>query len=355
VIVDVPRLLEALKIKAREHGRELWAPCPNPSHNETRPSWSIKDDPHDPSNGAHFCFGCQFTGDAVALVAAVVGITPGSAYRWIKDRGLTVQGSLSLAVKLEVRNRYANGLQIPSKLIGGELGLWASPVRKYAVSRGLTQEQIERWEICYAVDGAMAGRLVFPCKDWDDQWLSWHARTYCGQDKRYKNASHADGFDEGALFGMRWWPEPVERRVSVMVLTEGAIDALACEREGADYIGALGGSDPHARQLLKLSTWGRILVASDGDKAGDKLFTTVAHAIGGKVDVRRVDMPRVVPGDKWDAGKLAVKRPGVLGKLLCLANDAGKDESRAAPTGEPSKSSTQPRLIRRRLLVRGNG
>lgn len=368
MIADVPRLLEALKIKTRDHSGELWAACPHPQHKETRPSWSIKDDPHDPANGTHYCFGCQFTGGAVDLVAAVIGITPGAAYRWIKDNGLIVQGSLPLAVAFEVRNRYATStLQIPSRLIGGALDRWATPVRRYATARGLTAEQIERWEICYAVDGDMAGRIVFPCKDTDGQWLSWHARTYCAQDKRYKNASHADGFDAGAVFGLRWWPKPEERADEVLTLTEGALDALACEREWSPFICALGGSDPHQRQLLKLASWGRILVATDGDKAGDKLFLTLKNAIGGKVDLRRVAIPRSTETTKWDAAKLANKRPGLLRTLLLDANadakrkpvrkrsDAGNAGAAQNASPDPSRASHSPRTHRRRLLAPRNG
>jgi 5S rRNA maturation endonuclease (ribonuclease M5) len=358
MIVDVPRLLEALGIKAREHGGELWAACPHPQHSETRPSWSIKDDPHDPANGTHYCFGCQFTGTPVDLVAAVIGIPPGAAYRWIKDRGFVLQGVLPLEVALSVRTR-TTALRIPRGLIAKPFERWATPVRVYAQRRGLTPEQVKRWELCYAIDGDMAGRIVFPCQDVDGTWLSWHARTYCAQDKRYKNASAADGFDAGAVFGLRWWPDSEVRSESTLVLTEGALDALACEREGAAYIAAIGGSEPHARQLLKLASWGRILVATDGDKAGDNLYLTLRQAIGAKVDCRRVDIPRTTETEKWDAAKLAVKQPGKLRTLLLLAENGESAEPRngeapsASAAQSPGKNSA--RRVLRRLRVPGNG
>jgi len=163
----------------------------------------------------------------------------------------------------------------------------------------------------------MGGRVVFPIKDETMRWLSWHARTFCDQDKRYKNAAREDGYDPGAIFGMRWWP-PVElRQGATLALTEGAIDALACERAGARFIGAIGGSEAHARQLLKLQPWGTILVATDGDQAGDNVFRSLRHALGRRCSVRRVDVPRGT-----DAGKLAETPEGTaeLRRLLCLAS-----------------------------------
>lgn len=304
---DIPRLLDALGIQARRHRDELWAPCPHPDHTETRPSWSIVNLPYERSNGTHHCFGCHFEGGPVDLVRAVVGMSWSGAKQWITDRGLWLQGSLPLAVEFAVVNRYSSGLRIPKGLISGPLDSWVAPVKRYAVSRGLIPSQVERWEICYAVDGDMGGRILFPIKDETTKWLSWHARTYCNQDKRYKNASSADGFDPGAVFGMRWWP-PVDQRSGLeLVVTEGALDSLACERAGARYIAAVGGSEPHARQLLKLGTWGKILVATDGDKAGDAMFYYLRHALGSRCDVKRVAIP-----EGSDAAELPVDQLRVL-------------------------------------------
>lgn len=289
---DVPRLLDALGIKYRSHGHELWAPCPHPDHKETRPSWSIGNNPQNPSNGSHYCFGCNFNGGPVDLVMAVRGLSMGGSRQWITDHGLWLKGSLPLAVTFEITKLLSNKLRIPSKLLSGRLDSWVTPVRKYAQKRGLTDTQCLRWDICYAIDGAMGGRIVFPVKDENEEWLGWHARTFCNQDKRYKNASEGDGFDPGAIFGMRHWPPPDSRAGLSLVLTEGALDALACERAGARFLAAVGGSEPHARQLLKLQQWERILVATDGDDAGDRLFRTIKYALGSRVNVRRVEIPR---------------------------------------------------------------
>jgi len=332
---DVPRLLDALGIRYRTHGHELWAPCPHPDHKETRPSWSISHNPQSPGNGSHHCFGCAFNGGPVDLVMAVRGLSMGGSRAWITDNGLWLKGSLPLAVSFEITKLLSNRLRIPSKLLSGPLNAWVTPVRKYALQRGLTDAQCLRWDICYAIDGAMGGRIVFPVKDENEEWLGWHARTFCKQDKRYKNASEADGYDPGAIFGMRHWP-PYDARAGLsLVLTEGALDALACERAGARFLAAIGGSEPHARQLLKLQQWDRILVATDGDHAGDRMFETLRGLLGRKVDIRRVEIPR-----DCDAAELTRDQ---LRELLWQAEGSGRSPNEAR--------STSGRVVRRRRVV----
>lgn len=291
--VDVPRLLDALGIKYRTHGSELWAPCPHPQHNETRPSWSIQTDPQSDSHGVHYCFGCQFTGSAIMLVQTLLGdVSWSHAKQWVTDRGLWLKGAVPLEAVLELRSPRGRKLTIPWGLRDGALETWVTPARRYAVKRGITPAQVLRWRIMYAIEGDMAGRIVFPIRTPAGEWQSFHARTYVGHEKRYKNASEADGFDPGAIFGTEHWAQHRDvKQVSTLVVTEGAINALACERAGAHYIAALGGSEAHARQLLKLSEWGRVVAVTDGDTAGDKLADSLRSQLSRSTKVERAPMP----------------------------------------------------------------
>lgn len=289
---NVPALLEALGIEARLHRGELWAPCPSPKHNETRPSWSIKDAEGTPGHGRFYCFGCHFTGGAVDLVMAVRRLSYGGARWWMEERNLWLKAGLPTAVRFETTKRFSRGLRIPEGLIDGPLPRWVSPARRYAESRGVTDEQRARWDLCYAVDGAMAGRILFPLKDSTGRWLGWHGRTFVNDVRRYKNAGEDDGFDPSAIFGVQHWPEPEHRAGRAMVLTEGSIDALACERAGAEFVAAIGSSQPHARQLLRLRGWPVVIVASDGDEAGEQLFQLLrANLSSPTCRVLRLPMP----------------------------------------------------------------
>lgn len=308
--IDIPRLLDALNIQYRTHGTELWAPCPHPQHHETRPSWSIQSDPQSQSHGVHYCFGCQFTGGAIVLVQELIGgVSWGHAKQWVTDRGLWLKGAVPLDTAMEVRQPKSRKLRIPAALLGGPLETWVTPARRYAVKRGLTPEQVLRWRIMYAIDGDMAGRIVFPIRTLAGEWQSFHARTYADHEKRYKNASDEDGYDPGAIFGGEHWaPHRDVKKASTLVVTEGALNALACERAGANYVAAIGGSEAHPRQLLKLSEWGRILAVTDGDDAGEKLAEALRGQLARSTKVERAPMAK-----KMDAAEMA---PAALRELL---------------------------------------
>lgn len=292
-LADIPRLLDELGIKYRTHGGELWAPCPSPKHKETRASWSIQCDPQSQSHGVFYCFGCHFTGNAPALVMERLGgVSWGYALQWITDKGLWLKGTLPLDARLEIRAPRARKLKIPAGLRGGPLDTWVTPARRYASSRGITSEQILRWRIMYGIDGDMVGRIVFPLRTLGGEWSSFHARTYAGHEKRYKNASEEDGYDPGAIFGEEFWPfDAGIKRASTVVLTEGSINALAAERAGATFIAAIGGSEAHARQLLKLSMWGRLVTLTDPDDAGDRLATSLQAQLARTTIVVRAPVP----------------------------------------------------------------
>lgn len=294
MIVDVRRLLDELGIQYREDQSELWARCPSPAHDEVEASWSINARQGDDACGLHYCFGCGFGGTPVDLVAEVMGTQRSSARHWIRERGLIVGEVAALDLELVVRRKAASGLRVPTTL-GGPLTSWPTPVRRYAIRRGITSEQVDRWDLGYAVDGRLGGRLIFPVADELGRLRSFHARDFTGASlKRYMNATRHDGHDPGAIFGMRHWPLGLDcRKRRTVVLTEGALDALACERAGATFIAAIGGSEPHARQLIKLSTWGRVIVATDGDRAGDKVADIIAPALGRVCQVTRA---RMTPG-----------------------------------------------------------
>lgn len=292
MIVDVRRMLELLGIQFTEQHGELWARCPSPAHHESEASWSINAKTGDDATGLHHCFGCGFGGSPVDLVAEVMGTQPSSARQWLKDQGLVISEAPPLDVELIVRRKATRALRVPATL-GGPLPFWPTPVRRYAVKRGITEGQVIRWDLAYAIDGRLAGRLVFPVADELGRLRSFHARDFTGASaKRYMNATRHDGHDPGAIFGMRHWPPSLDfRKRSMVVLTEGALDALACERAGATFIAAIGGSEPQPRQLVKLSTWGAVVIATDGDRAGDKVARIITDALGRRCVIRRATMP----------------------------------------------------------------
>lgn len=287
-MISIPKLLAALGIDARHRGNEWSAACPLPDHDDRSPSWSI----HDGGGGAHgswYCFGCGEGGGPVELAAAIIGITDGSAREWVAER-CTATDEAPQPRRVEVIAHLSGTFRLPDGVVRRPLAKWVTPARRYVESRGITDGQIERWGIGYAVDGRLGGRVVFPIVDERGVLRSYTARTFTDSELRYLTPKQGEGANADAIFGAQCW----NRRRASVVVTEGAIDALACERTGAECVAALGGSRRSPDQFLALSGFKRVLVATDSDEAGTRIAAELVAALGRWSDVRRVAIP---PGD----------------------------------------------------------
>lgn len=308
--VDVPKLLEALDVDARQRGSEWWAPCP--FHDEKRPSWSMADAPGTPANGSFYCWGCGKAGGPVDLATHVIGNSRGGAVRWMRERGImTDDEPLALGVAMKVVGAQKRAtFRVPFGLREGPLEKWVTPARRYAKSRGITDWQIGQWQIQYATDGELGGRVVFPVLTTALELVNYHARTYVGQDPKYLYPTLSDGADFDLMFGATHWPEAAARKRATVAVCEGAIDALACERVGVRYIAAFGGAAAWVKVgkekkvlrssfVMALASFGYVLTVTDNDHSGDELADEVESTLSRWVDVRRVKMPK-----KQDAASL---------------------------------------------------
>jgi len=313
VQINVPELLSSLGIGFKRQGRELWASCPYPGHDRDKtPSWSIVDGGD--RNGYNHCFGCGASGGALDLILEVVGLSDyKAAANWAAERGLDIDGAEQLDVALVIRsprsNRKAELLE-PRGMISGSLAAWPTPARRYAIDRGLSAEQVQRWDLRCAVDGDLAGRLWIPTRDAAGKLLDWTARSWCGEDLRYKSAP--GGGLPGSIFGEQHWPELAARATQEIVICEGAFDALACERAGARNVAGLSGVSRYDRwTCMKIAGWGSIVIAVDPDDAGDRV-AELLEMLGRDPrarSVQRAELPRGVDCDAlWRQDREALMR-----------------------------------------------
>jgi DNA primase len=282
-VISIPKLLASLGIDARQRGGEWSASCPLPDHDDRSPSWSIHEGGE--IHGSWYCFGCDRGGGPVELVAEVIDITEGSAREWVDER-CTVEDEAPPR-RVEVIAHLSGTFRLPDGVVRAPLAKWVTPARRYVQSRGITDEQIERWGIGYAVDGRLGGRVVFPIADERGILRSYTARTFIDSDLRYLTPKTGEGANADAIFGAQHW----RLRRNVVAVTEGAIDALACERAGVECVAALGGSRRSPDQFLALSGFKRVLVATDSDDAGERIAAELTAALSRWGEVRRVRIP----------------------------------------------------------------
>jgi len=306
--IDVPKLLDALGLEHRPpRGSEIWLPCP--FHEEREPSFQIKHAPQSPENGLWRCFGCKATGNAIGLVKELLGGGWAEARRLLDEGGVIGKPPpLPTTISVEIVNRRI-GFALPIGITFAPLARWVTPPRRYAEKRGITPEQVVRWSIGYSIEGRLRGRIVLPLLDRrTGKPIGYTARAFDGNPKRYLEPDRKERATSGAVFGERHWPEPAER--DVCIVTEGGLNGLAVERavELLDLdtsFGAVRGSNLLPGHVARLSTFRRVLVASDPDAAGDGLFGALRGALGRWTDVVRVTMPKDRDCNDLDPSDLA--------------------------------------------------
>lgn len=293
--MDVEALLRHLGIRANRQGDKLVARCPSPDHDDGSPSWSIVDAPGQRKNGSHHCKSCGFGGGPWELAAAVWDLDVDEAGERLRALLKGEESGPARPPRVVVREprrrevtRLPKGVQIP-----GPDGEWYGPAIDYLEARGVSREQADRWGFGYALRGRLRYRIVMPVVT-AGELVTYTARAFAsGVTPRYM--SGREKMDRArpwrAIFG-----EPAFRlELRTVTVAEGIFGALALERAGAPNPGAILGSDLSAPKIQILRRFDRVVIATDPDKAGDKV-EKVASPLARHVRVDRLAL-RLSPDD----------------------------------------------------------
>lgn len=288
---DVRAVLTKLGIAIEaEDKRRLWGLCP--FHEDTRPSWFIRFDGR--RRGQYFCFSCQEGGGLADLVSHVRGYaSKSSAHEWLENFEQSAEGE-PLVSTVSVQLVGEVFFRIPREVIREPFEDWISPARKYLQERDVTSEQVRRWNLGYAVEGRLRGRIVIPIEDQDGRWVNYHARSFTDSIKRYLYPREEDHPVQSVFFGERRWPPVALRKFWTVIVTEGVFNALSVERViGFDFkaIAALGGVHIHPLHLGKLATFGKVVGLTDSDQAGDSAAETICYQMSRWSNFKRIRLP----------------------------------------------------------------
>lgn len=300
--VDVPALLDALGIDdTRRTGRTIEARCP--SHPDKSPSWSIVDDPHSARNGMHYCFSCQFGGGPAALVRQVKDCTWEEAFEFLKGAPAR-ELPLEVDVLVSSAPRVGRGMRVPHDVKVRPFEEWPTAPKRYLEERGITAGQVSLFDIGYALEGRLRGRVVLPMKNREGTVESYTARDFTGQPtngKRYLEPEPNEGAIKSSLFGEHTWRAHESSRGmnrGVLIVLEGPFDALAVHSVVASWtdewrfdVTALHGSRLHAVQAVKFSRYPFVIVGTDADPAGDAVAEDIQESLGRYSSVVRARPP----------------------------------------------------------------
>jgi DNA primase len=286
-MIRVERALTALRIAFTRRGDRLWAQCP--FHEDQDPSWFVRRSGE--RAGQHHCFACKAGGPLDSLIKHVLKTSDAGARAWLEklDAGEAPGPAEAPEFIIAASRPGAKGFALPREVRCTPLGAWPSIPRAYATARGLTPEQVERWGIGYAPEGRLAGRLVIVVRDAAGRARNYMARDFTGgEPRRYLYPAAVDRPDLDVVFGEQHWPASNRRRV---VVTEGALDALAVERAVGGTVAALGGSMVRPLHVAKLGTFREVVVLTDSDAAGDAAADVLGASLGRHAALLRVRLP----------------------------------------------------------------
>jgi DNA primase len=326
-------IVEVLReyIQVKPAGRNFQALCP--FHNEKSPSLVIS-----PEKQIWHCFGCGKGGDVLTFVMEKEGLTFGETLRLLAPKA-GVQLQEYSPEKASQKSRLLDILQTASAYFEQTLlnSREAEEARQYLVTRGLTDEIIEDWQIGFASDSwddlilylksrgfnesdifasgltaqkagtsryfnRFRSRIMFPITDVNSNIVGFTARVLPSNDGKdgppaqagmgkYVNSPQSAVFDKSKLlFGLNRAKNAI-REQGYVIIVEGQMDAITAHQFGFKNVVASSGTALTQEQIQLLDRFtNNLLFALDADNAGQMATDRAGEAIA-SFDVSVVEAP----------------------------------------------------------------
>ena len=256
----------------RQAGPNLYVGhCPHPKHNDSDASFCLNT-----QTNTWTCYGCHsdkknksqgnYGSDAIAFVE---WMSEGKV-SWI-DAVKQLANRVNLPIPNDSNSKaYKTNYNLAQKYIKD----MTSDAYEYLYDRGLNDDTIEQWNICYDKNDT---RIVFPLFDSYNNIVGFNKRLIINQTKglnrKYIHSADSDIFKKSQYFyGMQF----IDRSKDYIILTEGVFDVILPQQYGAsNVICALGTtlSDYQINVLSKLKK--EVIVVYDNDEKGIKTMKKV--------------------------------------------------------------------------------
>ena len=245
--------------------------CPHPKHNDSDASFCVNI-----QTNTWTCYGCHsdkknkaqgnYGSDAIAFIE---WMNEGKV-SWI-DAVKQLANRVGLPIPNDINSKaYKTNYNLTQKYIKD----MTCDAYEYLYDRGLDDETIEKWSICYDKN---EDRIVLPLFDAYNNIIGFNKRLVNKQTKglnrKYIHSADSDIFKKSQYFyGMQF----LDRSKDYIILTEGAFDVILPQMYGAsNVICALGTtlSEYQINVLAKLNK--QVIVVYDNDDKGLKTMKKV--------------------------------------------------------------------------------
>jgi DNA primase len=245
--------------------------CPHPKHNDSDASFCVNT-----QTNTWTCYGCHsdkknkaqgnYGSDAIAFIE---WMNEGKV-SWI-DAVKQLANRVGLPIPNDINSKaYKTNYNLTQKYIKD----MTCDAYEYLYDRGLDDDTIEKWSICYDKN---EDRIVLPLFDAYNNIIGFNKRLVNKQTKglnrKYIHSADSEIFKKSQYFyGMQF----LDRSKDYIILTEGAFDVILPQMYGAsNVICALGTtlSEYQINVLAKLNK--QVIVVYDNDDKGLKTMKKV--------------------------------------------------------------------------------
>ncbi|MGM0675644.1 MAG: DNA primase [Spirochaetota bacterium] len=292
-IADV--IAEYVSLKPR--GNRLWGL--SPFTDEKTPSFTVT-----PEKGVYYCFSTNKGGNVFTFLMEMEGITFAEAVERLARRaGIEIPRNAGE----EKRERGKEALLELYRRVSGSFHYLLTQredgreAREYLVSRGISEDSIERFALGYAPAkptwlheflrrksyseeflarsglftranprrSLFAGRLVFPIHSRNGDVIAFGARLLSGDGPKYLNSPNTEIFNKShSLYGLSQ-ALPSIRKSGEFMLVEGYTDVIALHQAGETHAVAPLGTSFTSEQAKMLGRYAeRAILVFDSDRAG---------------------------------------------------------------------------------------
>jgi DNA primase len=277
---DLNLLVSRYSGSGRTSGRVTTYSCPNPAHADIHPSFTVTTNRNGREVGR--CFSqCSWSGDALDLVKWLENLTTGEAASWLRRylgdpdkvtfyRKPTTPRSPSVSLSPKVSDT--------AERVSGEVA--SRFMERYLNSRGWPMEVVEEFSLEVVRDnrGALRVRHNYFAPTSQGEWVVsyWQDRGTESSVPKWLSAVNS----RPSLYNLRSLEAD---SLEGVIICEGAADTITaalCLR-GCERVAVIGvpGVSAWRSEWAKLLEGYRVVVASDNDEAGEKLYESVRASV----------------------------------------------------------------------------
>jgi DNA primase len=289
-------------VRLEKRGGRYWGLCP--FHNEKTPSFMVNQD-----RKSYYCFGCHKGGTILDFVMEMDKLSFPEAVETLSRRlgieiiyenaGLPQKDDGKKAHLEELAELYRRvTLSFQHFLLKKPEG---STAKRYIISRGISQEMIDRFRLGYAPanrdwlykflsgkgysqeflsssglfsknnnrSAFFADRLMFPIADRQGRTVAFGGRILSGEGPKYLNSGESEGYKKRETLFAVDLAMPEIRKTKEVYIAEGYMDVIALHQAGITNAVAPLGTAFTEEQAKLLKRWAeRLYLIFDTDEAG---------------------------------------------------------------------------------------